>query len=197
MKAIYSVIDTNVLVSALITKKPDSATRNIVAAVDKGEIIPMVNGYILEEYGDVLLRPKFGFSSEDIFDMMELFKANGEIYVPQVKDSDFIDADDYVFYATYKMREDSYLVTGNLRHFPSESRIVSPPDMVYTLKLYNEGGSVLNEPQGEYVSEEKVKRLNRARQAIERMRNAAAENGLSEMTMQEIDEEIMKVRKGV
>ena len=39
--------------------------------------------------------------------------------------------------------------------------------------------------------------LNRARQAIERMRNAAAENGLSEMTMQEIDEEIMKVRKGV
>ena len=69
--------------------------------------------------------------------------------------------------------------------------------LVYTLKLYNEGGSVLNEPQGGYVSEEKVKRLNRARQAIERMRNAAAENGLSEMTMQEIDEEIMKVRKGV
>ena len=100
-----------------------------------------------------------------------------------------------IFYATYKMREDSYLVTGNLRHFPSESRIVSPLDMVYTLKLYNEGGSVLNEPQGEYVSEEKVKRLNRARQAIERMRNAAAENGLSEMTMQEIDEEIRLYRE--
>lgn len=37
--------------------------------------------------------------------------------------------------------------------------------------------------------------LNRARQAIERMRNAAAENGLSEMTMQEIDEEIRLYRE--
>lgn len=37
--------------------------------------------------------------------------------------------------------------------------------------------------------------LNRAAQAMERMRQSAAANGISEMSMEEIDEEISRVRK--
>ena len=37
--------------------------------------------------------------------------------------------------------------------------------------------------------------LNRAAQAMERMRQSAAANGVSEMSMEEIDEEIRRVRK--
>ena len=47
----------------------------------------------------------------------------------------------------------------------------------------------------EYMSEERLEKLTRAAQAMERMRQAAAANGISEMSMEEIDEEIRRVRK--
>jgi len=100
-----------------------------------------------------------------------------------------------VFYATYGMREGAYLVTGNLRHFPVEPRIVSPSDMVNILCSCREEGVLLSEPQMEYMSEERLEKLTRAAQAMERMRQAAAANGISEMSMEEIDEEIRRVRK--
>ena len=53
----------------------------------------------------------------------------------------------------------------------------------------------MSEPQMEYMSEEKQAVLNRAAQAMERMRQAAAANGISDMSMEEIDEEIRRVRK--
>ena len=115
--------------------------------------------------------------------------------MPQHDESDFIDADDYVFYATYGMREGAYLITGNLRHFPVEPRIVSPSDMVHILCLCREEGGVLSEPQMEYMSEQRREKSNRAAQAMERMRQSAAANGVSEMSMEEIDEEIRRVRK--
>ena len=93
------------------------------------------------------------------------------------------------------MREGAYLVTGNLRHFPVEPRIVSPSDMVNILCTCREEGVLLSEPQMEYMSEEKQAVLNRAAQAMERMRQAAAANGISDMSMEEIDEEIRRVRK--
>ena len=195
MMKVYAVIDTNILVSALITRNPDAATRMIVSSVSEGRIVPMINPEILKEYGDVLVRDKFGFSSDDVSDMLELFAVRGKIYIPQQEESDFRDADDYVFYATYGMREDAYLVTGNLRHFPVEPRIVSPSDMVNILCSCREEGVLLSEPQMEYMSEERLEKLTRAAQAMERMRQAAAANGISEMSMEEIDEEIRRVRK--
>ena len=195
MMKIYAVIDTNILVSALITRNPDAATRIVISSVNEGRIVPMINPEILKEYGDVLVRDKFRFSSDDVSDMLELFAVRGKIYIPRQEESDFRDADDYVFYATYGMREGAYLVTGNLRHFPVEPRIVSPSDVVNILCSCREEGVLLSEPQMEYMSEERLEKLTRAAQAMERMRQAAAANGISEMSMEEIDEEIRRVRK--
>ena len=193
--SIYAVIDTNILVSSLLSRHPDSATRKVVAAVSDGTITPMVNLEILSEYQGVLGRAKFRFSSEDISDLLEIFSVKSESYIPEVSVSDFIDEDDYIFYATYRLRDDSYLVTGNLRHFPKESRILSPVDMVHILEII-ESSDILSDPRGEYISELNANKLKRAQAAMERMRQSAVANGLSDMSMEEIDEEIRLVRAG-
>lgn len=60
----YAVIDTNVLVSALLAKHENSATVKVVKHLFDGTVIPVFNEYILAEYGDVLRRKRFGFDPE-------------------------------------------------------------------------------------------------------------------------------------
>lgn len=69
---VYAVIDTNVFVSALWTKHAQSATFQVVLAMQQGEIIPLYNEEILAEYEEVLSRKKFGFSEEVISDIITL-----------------------------------------------------------------------------------------------------------------------------
>ncbi len=61
---IYAVIDTNILVSARISKNPLAATVRVVANVFQNRIIPVFNEEILAEYYEVLHRPKFKISEE-------------------------------------------------------------------------------------------------------------------------------------
>ena len=63
---IYAVIDTNVLVSAMLTHNEQSATFRIIEAMISNQIIPLYNEEIISEYEDVLHRTKFGFSEADI-----------------------------------------------------------------------------------------------------------------------------------
>lgn len=51
---IYAVIDTNVLVAAAKTHKPDSSTSRILSLVFDGIIQPLVCEEILEEYDQIL-----------------------------------------------------------------------------------------------------------------------------------------------
>ena len=60
----YAVIDTNVLVSAML--KEGSAPWKIIQEALDGCITPLLNGEILSEYGEVLLRKKFGFSESAV-----------------------------------------------------------------------------------------------------------------------------------
>ena len=46
----YAVIDTNVIVSALLSKHEDSATVNVLKAVLTGKIIPLYHEEMLAEY---------------------------------------------------------------------------------------------------------------------------------------------------
>ena len=55
----YAVIDTNVLVSALLAKRADSPTVEVVAKLFDGSVTPVLSEEILEEYSDVLHRDKF------------------------------------------------------------------------------------------------------------------------------------------
>ena len=57
----YAVIDTNVLVSAMITHNEASPTVKVVEAIGQGELVPLYNEEIITEYNEVLSRAKFGF----------------------------------------------------------------------------------------------------------------------------------------
>ena len=57
---IYAVIDTNVIVSAYITKNLRAATSKVWEAVLQGKIIPVYSDEMIDEYNEVLHREKFG-----------------------------------------------------------------------------------------------------------------------------------------
>lgn len=54
----YAVIDTNVLVSSLLSKHDTSATSQVVFRMILGEIVPVYSAEILAEYREVLSRKK-------------------------------------------------------------------------------------------------------------------------------------------
>ena len=57
----YAVIDTNVLVSALLSTRDDAATVQIISKLFEGTIVPIYSIEITKEYRQVLGRSKFGF----------------------------------------------------------------------------------------------------------------------------------------
>lgn len=127
---IYAVIDTNVLVSALLAARSDSPTVLIRDYILEGSIIPMYNEEILMEYKAVLSRPKFGFPSILVEDMISSIVQAG-ISSERVETEDsFIDLKDVVFYEVALSHESSYLVTGNIKHFPKSPIVVTPAEML-------------------------------------------------------------------
>lgn len=127
-----AVIDTNVLVSALFSKYPDSATVQIIEKIYTGEIVPLYSDSILEEYEEVLCRPKFHFSVSMIHTLIGSIKTNGISVNPSPTGVELPDMDDLVFYEVVmeKRPDSAYLITGNIRHFPKEPFIVTPNEML-------------------------------------------------------------------
>lgn len=127
---IYAVIDTNVLVSAHISKQPKSATVKVVSSMIKGKIKPVYNEEILAEYIEVLHRPKFHLSEKDISFTLDYIRHYGvhSDRVPYL--GDMPDEKDRPFYAVSLSMADSFLVTGNLKYFPVTPKVISPADMV-------------------------------------------------------------------
>ena len=71
----YAVIDTNVLVSALINSKGSPA--KVIRYIFENKLIPIFNEDIIEEYEDVLHRDKFNFDETDIRRLIEQIKILG------------------------------------------------------------------------------------------------------------------------
>jgi putative PIN family toxin of toxin-antitoxin system len=131
---IYAVIDTNVIVSALITKNPRAATVKVLEAVLRGEVVPVHNSAILEEYDHVLRRRKFNLDNVVVDSILNYFRAFGSEEVQKHTDIDMPDEDDRVFYEVSLSVEESFLVTGNLRHYPHSPKVVSPSEFIKLLK---------------------------------------------------------------
>jgi putative PIN family toxin of toxin-antitoxin system len=134
---IHAVIDTNVLVSAFITKRLDSATSIVWAAVLNGDIIPMYSEEIIDEYTDVLHRKKFNIPEQLIKDAINHIMENGVRGERVLSDDFFPDPKDVVFYEVAISKDDAYLVTGNTKHFPKKPIVVTPSEMLEILKTYN------------------------------------------------------------
>ena len=133
----YAVIDTNVLMSSLLSQNPDAATRRVVDAIAQGKIIPLYDWMILREYDEVLHRSKFPFSEQVIQDILGMICAFGVHVFPRPTDEVLTDPDDVIFYEVVmekRKTDDAYLVTGNLRHYPIKTFIVTPGEMLRVLE---------------------------------------------------------------
>ena len=134
----YAVIDTNVFVSALITKNPASPTRAVYDYIDSGDIIPLYNDEIIAEYREVLSRPKFHLTQAQIDSVLTAIITDGlNLDRTPAEGVDFTDPKDIVFYEIALSKEDSYLVTGNIKHFPIKPFVVTPAEMVKIMGLKN------------------------------------------------------------
>ena len=131
---IYAVIDTNVLVSALLTSEKQSNPLLIFQAIIEEKIVPLFCDEILNEYREVLSRDKFPFTSDVIEKALDVFENNGlNVSRVQTDDYEFTDPKDIVFFEVSMAVDDSYLVTGNIKHFPKIRKVVTPTEMVAIL----------------------------------------------------------------
>ena len=137
MHLVYAVIDTNVFISALITKNSEASTVKVLEAVLKGDIVPLYHEDIIAEYDEVLHRAKFKLPDEIIVRLLNDIVSNGfEVKnVIEVKE-EMPDTKDIVFYAVTLSASDkeSVLVTGNGKHFPSKPFILTPLELVQILE---------------------------------------------------------------
>ena len=132
----YAVIDTNVLVSALIRR--ESVPGLVVNHALEGKIISLINAEILEEYNDVLRRKKFKFDERAV-EVIVTGIISRSIHVDAVKIDDYLPAPkDAVFYEVVmesRKKHDACLFTGNLKHFPQRTFIVTPREMLNIIEL--------------------------------------------------------------
>lgn len=130
------VIDTNVIVSALLSKHSDASTVQVINALLDDQITPIYNDEILAEYNEVLHRKKFHFPESTIQATLHYLQKYG-IYADRLSTNENLpDPKDLVFYEVCmaKRDEDSMLVTGNMKHFPAKPFIVTPGEL---LKIIN------------------------------------------------------------
>ena len=127
----YAVIDTNVVVSAMLN--PDSVPGTVLKCAFSGIIVPFINQEILDEYIEVISREQFGFDQKDI----DFFHTNineRAIFVDRTPTTEFfVDKKDVVFYEialTGRNKTNAYLITGNTKHFPKKPFVVTPREMI-------------------------------------------------------------------
>ena len=123
---IYAVIDTNVLVSALITHNPEAATAKVVRLLLDQAFIPMYDADIIAEYEEVLHREKFPIRPNVVDALISYIIENGVEASRAFFAEPLPDEDDRVFYEVALSNEDSFLVTGNLKHYPTSPHVITP-----------------------------------------------------------------------
>ena len=120
------VLDTNVLVSALWSA--DSKPAAIINAVIARKFTACYDYRILDEYDRVLHRPKFVFDDWEINGLLDQIIKNGiSVIAEPLPEIVFSDESDKKFFEVAKFC-DAYVVTGNIKHYPPDSCILTVAD---------------------------------------------------------------------
>ncbi len=109
------VIDTNVLVSGTIN--PHGAPGQIVDAVLLQALTVIYDDRIISEYREVLRRPRFGFSENDVEKLVQAIEVNGTFATATGLDILLPDPSDLPFLEVAEAGEADALITGNVKHF--------------------------------------------------------------------------------
>ena len=121
------VLDTNVLVSGMLSRAGSPGA--IVDLILDEQLHAVCSDEILEEYREVLARPKFALKSGEIETLLDQIVAGGLMLSPILWPLSLPDPDDGPFLAAAQMAA-CPLVTGNLKHYPKKSlmgvQVVTP-----------------------------------------------------------------------
>lgn len=134
---IRAVLDTNVLVSAMISSAGNEAL--LVMAINQGLVVPCYSEEILEEYSGVLCRKRFGFAADSVRALLDLFRRQGDLIDAPPLTGVSPDPGDDKFIACAAAGKVDFLVTGNKRHFPGSqlmgARIVNAGELLGFITL--------------------------------------------------------------
>ena len=119
-----AVVDTNILVSALLS--PSGPPGAVAQAIRHGVLQPVVCAEIIEEYVDVLHRPRLDLEPRKVDELIALIEAQAQwVRVPQyLPAKNLPDPDDWPFIAA-AIAADCPVITGNMRHFPKSMGVES------------------------------------------------------------------------
>ena len=120
------VLDTNVLVSALLT--PHGPPARVLDLALSGSVRVAYDDRILDEYRSVLRRERFRFDPAAVADLLAYLQSSG-LHVTAPPQSPLrADASDQAFFEVAMAGADA-LITGNLKHFPltaGHASVISP-----------------------------------------------------------------------
>ena len=127
-----AVIDTNVVVSALINRGKRSPVTDVMTMLSDGTLQPIASDDIFKEYESVLTRPRFDFSPERIKTVLDFFRQNAIIADTWDTGVELPDPSDLPFFEAYiaEQSPETFLVTGNKKHYPDWPYIVTPREIV-------------------------------------------------------------------
>ena len=132
----YAVVDTNVLISSMLTHDDSAPTVGVLTSIFNGDIIPIYNDYLIAEYLDVMGRSKFSIPEEWISDVIEGIVSLGLDIPSERIDIELPDEKDVPMFSLVISTRmlDSYLITGNIKHFPHERFVITPREAMEILK---------------------------------------------------------------
>ena len=127
------VLDTNVLVSAMLTARGTCA--DIIDLLRDGAIATVLCDRIVDEYAEVLARPEFGFPAASVARVLQSIVAASEVCIVTIIGPVLPDPNDQVFIDLALSADVDALVTGNRKHFGPLSGgarplILSPRELV-------------------------------------------------------------------
>ena len=130
----------------------DTSNTRLLDSINRVEDLIDSFAEIINEYREVLTRKKFPFDPELIETVIRTIIADGLCMErTKVTDEVFPDPKDIVFYEVAMSAEDSFLVTGNLKHFPKKPFVVSPAEMMEIIHAAMFGGvKILSEMRAMY-----------------------------------------------
>ena len=125
------VIDTNILVSALWSENGNPA--RLMSLILSDMLVPCYDYRIMQEYREVLNRPRFSFTKANVNEILNKIKADGlSVTVPPVED-DFVDKSDKKFYEVAKYCQ-AVLITGNIKHYPPDDCVLLVADFLGAIR---------------------------------------------------------------
>ena len=124
------VIDTNVIVSSLLTSGPPKAVLDL--AINR-KFAWYVSEAILAEHEAVFGYPRLKIDLADAKRTMAAIRKHARMISPGIVLAEAVDEEDNRFLECAQASKANYLVTGNLRHFPKiwkYTKIIPPKEFL-------------------------------------------------------------------